>query len=461
MRLIFLSLILGIFLISHAIEVIDLETAIGLAWENNRELQAMNSSYKSAVWAKKNALSGFFPRVDITSTIIRIDNDTYEEAGQQLEVPIFGLQDEIIGYLPFSASALGTPLYKTTYNSAVTVQQPVFNGGKMILGYQMAGLASQQTELSQREKEKELSYNVASAYFGLLRLQDFRKVTAQGVESTRQHLSRVERNYQVGTVKYSDVLQWRVKLQQDQTTLSKIENDIKELSGYWQILLGISDRALFPAGLNLADFDNSIKKYAEMDSLETSLELEKFLYKVKQTSAVLSSLDLGNRMMEKNYLLAKGNFLPSLNLQFSYELENDDKFDLSGDENWNLAAVISLPIFSSGDNYTNLKKTKYELESTRLASEYTRDNYLVAAGNTFGRLALRAKVVEDNKTALEFARENHKIINDLYDQGMVTNSELLDAELMLFGSESELLSAYYDFILTEHELNRYYDSKEE
>ncbi|MBN1327005.1 MAG: TolC family protein, partial [Candidatus Cloacimonetes bacterium] len=270
-----------------------------------------------------------------------------------------------------------------------------------------------------------------------------------------------ERNYQVGTVKYSDVLQWRVKLQQDQTTLSKIENDIKELSGYWQILLGISDRALFPAGLNLADFDNSIKKYAEMDSLETSLELEKFLYKVKQTSAVLSSLDLGNRMMEKNYLLAKGNFLPSLNLQFSYELENDDKFDLSGDENWNLAAVISLPIFSSGDNYTNLKKTKYELESTRLASEYTRDNYLVAAGNTFGRLALRAKVVEDNKTALEFARENHKIINDLYDQGMVTNSELLDAELMLFGSESELLSAYYDFILTEHELNRYYDSKEE
>jgi outer membrane protein TolC len=63
--------------------------------------------------------------------------------------------------------------------------------------------------------------------------------------------------------------------------------------------------------------------------------------------------------------------------------------------------------------------------------------------------------VEDNKTALEFAQENHKIINELYEQGMVTNSELLDAEAMLFGSEMNLVASYYDYILLKYEIKKY------
>ena len=80
---------------------------------------------------------------------------------------------------------------------------------------------------------------------------------------------------------------------------------------------------------------------------------------------------------------------------------------------------------------------------------------MVTAKNVFHKLVTKARTVEDNKTALEFARENYKIINELYTQGMVTNSELLDAEVMLFGSEMNLVASYYDYILLKYEIKKY------
>jgi len=47
------------------------------------------------------------------------------------------------------------------------------------------------------------------------------------------------------------------------------------------------------------------------------------------------------------------------------------------------------------------------------------------------------------------------IINDLFKQGLVTNTELLDAEAMLFGSEMQLVASYYDFILFKYEMKKY------
>jgi outer membrane protein TolC len=44
---------------------------------------------------------------------------------------------------------------------------------------------------------------------------------------------------------------------------------------------------------------------------------------------------------------------------------------------------------------------------------------------------------------------------------MLTNSELLDAETMLYSSEFQLISSYYDFIIAKYEMEKFYDKMEE
>jgi len=450
------NLILLIMLIQILfVHTITLEDSIELAKQNNKELLAEKSGADAINWSKKNAFTNFLPKFSFNSSLVRIDNETYEQLASVHEIPIFNSSGIPTGdYIPFSAAAFSGGYYKTTYTNDITVQLPLFNGGKEILGYQLAGLAKQQAEKALISKEKDLDYAVASTYIGLLKLQDLKMLSAKSLNSTLSHLNSVQKKYDVGTAKYSDVLLWQVNKMNNETSIHEIDNSIQELKGYWKNLLGAEMNEL-PAEIDVVSFDNEISNLAALNSAEILQEVEDFLKKVKQTSVTLQNLNLVNRMMQKNYNLAAGNFLPSLNLQYTYQIESDDKWNLKGEDNWNFAVVFSLPIFQSGANFTNLKKVKYELRKTEYETAWIKENYLVAAENTMRKLITNARIVLNNKTALELAEENHQIINDLFGQDMVTNTELLDAEIMLFSNEMNLVSSYYDFILTKYEIKKY------
>jgi outer membrane protein len=427
---------------------INLDESIKLARENNKEIQAAEYSLKSANWGKIDAFSNFLPQASFNSAIVRIDDKTYELANAPFQIPGTGME--------FPAMF---PIYRTTYSNNITVQQPIFNGGKMILGYQLANLVKQQAEIALGNKELDISYTVASTYFGYLKLKDIQKLTQKKISSSISHLEKVEKNFEVGTAKKSDVLQWKVKFNNDKTSNFEIENGLEEILSYWKSLIGVEEN--IPSEIQLAKYDTEIDDYAGLTQDQIIITKQEFLTKVELTSPTLNSIDLANKMMKKNYLMAKGNFLPSVNLQFDYQIESDDEFDFSGDDNWNLVAAVSVPLFISCSNISKVKQAKYELLKTQKQTEYAKDNYLISAENVFNKLITNARIVQDRKVALEFAKENHKIINQLFEQGMVTNSELLDAETMLFGSEMNLISSYYDYVLTKFEMKKYKGEMEE
>ncbi|MDP8201182.1 MAG: TolC family protein [Candidatus Tenebribacter burtonii] len=427
---------------------IGLEESIKLAQENNKEIQAAGYSLRSANWGKFDAFSNFLPRAYFNSAIVRIDDDSFEMANAPIQIPGLGLE--------FPAMF---PIYRTTYSNNITIQQPIFNGGKVILGYQLASLAKQQVEIALENKELDTSYAVASTYFGYLKLKDIQELTQKSLLSSISHLGKVEKNYEVGTAKNSDVLQWKVKLNNDKTSNYKVESGLTELLSFWRSLIGVEDK--IPAKIKLEKYNIEIDNYAALNENKINELKQEFLKKVEINSPTLSSIDLANKMMKKSYCMAKGNFLPSVNLQFDYQFESDDEFDFSGDDNWNLVAAVSMPLFTGGSNFSKVKQAKYDLMKTKKQTEYAKENYLTAAENVYNKLITNARIVQDRKLALELAEENHKIINQLYEQGMVTNSELLDAETMLFGSEMNLISSYYDYILTKFEMKKYKGEMEE
>jgi len=437
------------------LNAISLEDSIVLAKENNKEMLAEKSGLESANWAKKNAFTNFLPKATFNSMLVRIDDETYDQANEIGQIPVFNSMGIPTGdFIPFSAGAMSGGFYKTTYTNDFTIQQPIFNGGKVILGYQMAELAKQQAELSVLNKEKDLAYAVASTYFGLLKLQDLKILSEKSLNSTLSHLETVLKKYDVGISQKSDVLQWQVKMKNDETAIREIENNLNEVSGFWWNLLGKASSDL-PAKIELTEYDAEISKFSLMNEEEIQTIIDEFLMNVKQSSPTIHTLDIVQKLMQKNLTMTQGEFLPTLNMQFTYQVESDDEWNFDGEDNWNLAAVFSWPIFSSGTNYTNLKKAKFDLKKTEYEIKWAEENYLVTAENTMNKLITKAKIVGDNETALDFARENHMIINDLFKQGLVTNTELLDAETMLFGSEMQLVAAYYDFILLKYEMKKF------
>jgi len=419
---------------------ISLSQSIDLARENNLEILGEQANSQAATWQKRSAFGNLLPQVSFNSTMVRIDEDSYKAANQPIPFP--GIDPVVL-----------FPTYKTTFTNNITVTQALFNGGKVILGSRLAKLAEKQAKESLQSKFGDLELQVTTTYFNLLKLYDLKNLSLKSLESTRSHMQTAMDHYKAGIGRQTDILQWQVRLQQDQTALNEVETSIRTVSLIWQNLLG-SEEFLLPESIDEEEIQASLNYYAELKE-NNDEAINDYLKSVRSNNPELKILNLNRKMVKANHTIAKGSFLPSLNLQYSYQFESDDKFDLEGDDNWNLAAMLSLPLFTGGKNYADLKSAAFMKKQTDFQTADYEEQLLIAAESSFLNTVNKANSVKDNRLATEFALANYEQIKDLNEQGMVTNNELLDADIMLYSSQMSEIASFYDFLILTCELSKW------
>ncbi len=434
---------------------LGLEESIDLALENNKGILAEEQAFQASRWSEYNMLSNFFPQATFNTTAVRIDDKTYERATQTFKIPVFGADDMPTGdYIPFSPAALNG-LYRTSYRTNFTVRQPIFTGGRIFLGYQMARLARQQAGNMLADKENDVRHQVTGTYFSILKMHDLQETVKKNIRASEASLQKVLQMKDVGMARQTDVLQWQVRLEEYRTTQRELDFNIAMLLELWNNQLGFSLVTYHPAGIEPGSFDEHIERFASKTGDEIEAYLAANVQLLIENNPQMQNIEITRELAGKNYTIAKGNFLPSLNLQFSYDLEESDKLDFSGESSWNIAAVLSFPLFRGGANYTNLRKARAEEREAEYASSAVEDFLITETRRLSRELITNALQVENSKVSRDYAQENYQIMNNLFEQGMITSSEFLDAETMLFAAETNVIAAYYDFITTRYELNKY------
>lgn len=453
-----LFVFISLFLFSTQLCALSLDDAISTALKNNKSFTAQKYSYLQYKWNEKNALTNFFPKVNLNASAVRIDNDTYKEANSTFHLKVFDALGVPTGdYVPITVGMMAGGVYKTTYITDLTIRQPIFNGGKLFLGYKIAQLSTKQVLQNLASSQNDLQYNVADSYLNILKIQDMIKIANKSLASSKAQLKKIYDKFDVGMVKKSDVLQWEVKVENDKITLEELKNGLSVLKTYWYNILGLESlsQAAMPDRIALTSYDNEITLLHSMSEVTKFDTLSYVLSVVKAENPDLKSFALSERIAKTAQNLAITNFLPSLNLQYTKTFDQDDKLNFDGAKSWNIAAVFSVPIFHFGTNITNLKKSNFQYKSIQLQLEDAREKILMAAENSVYDLITKAKRVISGKLAYENAKQNYSIVNDLFDQGMVTNTELMDAEVMLFGIELNLQTSYYDFVLAKYALEKF------
>jgi outer membrane protein TolC len=441
---------------------ISLDASLQQALQYNEEILASSSARDAAQWQARQAFTALLPKSHFTSTMVRIDDETYDAAKQVMPAPVLDASGMPTGsYVPLSAGALSGGMYKTTFANSITLQQPIFNGGKVILGYTLAKEAAQQAAYAQQDVQNNISYRVAATYFNLLKLNEMRAITAGNLHAIQLHLQEAQHHFEQGISPYSDVLQWKVQQENQRIALQEIDNNCRVVTRIWAQLLGYEEQPPQPQPITLADWDGTITNYASFDSIASQNFVRATVQEIVTTNPTLQTLRSSQKMAKTSTHMAMGSFLPSLNLQFDYQIERDDTFDFSGSDSWNLAAVLSVPLFNSGSNYAALRQAQASLRQVTHSARAATNGILAGAEASCLNLLTAAKNVQRAKTAEEYARENHAILSNLYAQGMSTNGDLQDAQTMLQSAELTTITAYYDFIIQTYELKKWGLSQEE
>jgi outer membrane protein TolC len=107
---------------------------------------------------------------------------------------------------------------------------------------------------------------------------------------------------------------------------------------------------------------------------------------------------------------------------------------------------LRMPIFTSFQNYTQLKSSYYEY---RESQENFYDNLLnlrYVLTETVNKLINLKTQKELSKISLEFNQRNYRIIEQQREKGLVSNIDFVDAKVNLQNANLVDISNYYDFI---------------
>ena len=439
-------IIVLLFYYSSYIHGITLEDAVDLALMQNRSLQSSRLSVKQSTYTKRSAFSNILPKINLSSTMIHLDGGTFDKMKM-------GYNYSYSRYI--AETALGIPskppdsVYQRTYMTKLTVTQPIWNGGVIWHGYRMAKLAEDVSKVQHKSNRIALQYNVASVYFSLLKMQELLKVNKQSLIKSRTNLRTTQTQVLAGTAIRSDLLQYKVKVLEKEKDLLITKNTISILKTKWRNLLGLKPSADIPMpdAVSLLKYKQEIMQYASWDNNEVEQAWLEQKNKVLKSNPNIILLKEKVHLSKLAYRSTLGSFSPTLNFSWTKTIEQDEKLDFKGDGSWNVALALSVPIFNGSSRIWNVAKSKTAIDQAELNRADGEANILIGAKNAFITMINAAKQLVISEQSLKNAKIQYKQIHDLHRAGMTTISKLIDADIILYGSEMSLSSSRYDFVL--------------
>jgi outer membrane protein TolC len=386
---------------------LTLRDAVGIALEKNPMRKAALADQRAAKAGVGQARSFLLPHATFSEGFTRGDDPVYV-FGSKLRQQSFTAAD-------FALPVLNTPGPLNNWSTRIATQWNVFDSGVSWFGLsrsrKLAEAAGQQLERS----DQELLYRVVNAYYGALLADKQVEVADAAVKSAQSVLELTSSRHQAGMVVEADLLSAQVNRGNRQQELIRAKNNALLARAQLNNELGVSLASDYTLPQQLVERELPAVNMAELET--TALDKRPDLRRVR----------LEQEAQGKGIASAKGAFGPRLNFFLGWESDNRN-FTSNGGNNVVGGFELQVDIFQGGAKAANLSLQKAYGE--RIAAMRT-------AAENGARLDVRRayldwdanrQQLEVARTSVDQAKESLRIMQNRYESGLVTMTELLRAE---------------------------------
>jgi len=410
------------FFISYSFsQTYTLKEAIAIALKNKETLKASALDLATSKQNVKESYSSILPSLRLSGNV------------SESRFP-----SQFGGYNEASGEIITSEINSlTTASSNISLTQNIYDGGIWWNTIRQAKNSYRISEQFDRQIRTNIINNVHAAYFNYLKAAQLLDVARSNLMSSQQQLALVQRQFDLGSAKKTDLLKAEVRF--GQARIDVINNDAAVLSSYRNLknALGLIKSEV---DFTVEDVEAPLEIVPEFD---TGFELvQKFNPSVKAKQYQI----LGAKISAK---ISKGSRLPrvSASAGMSGTADNlSDAFSNSYNDqsrsNTNLS--ISIPIYSGNSISTRIQKAKIAVN--RQESEYLTQlqDLSVQLEGYLDRLNNYKEIIPINETVLESAEEDLKLSQVRYAQGSTTILEVLNAQVSVVQARSSLVRSKYD-----------------
>ena len=439
---------------AQAQEALNLDKAIGIALEQNQILRGAGQDLEAAHWGKLNAITNYLPKVEIASSVVKIDPETDQRSNAAID------------FIKSSAGMLGVPAqfltnlrpfaYLNTYGTMVSVVQPVYNGGAEGLGIRAADAASDKSQYSFEDVQQDVIARVKISYYTVLKAEEMLTLAKEASARTERYLETTRRRAEVGQRTKTDVQRWEVQEASSKGTLITSQNFVAAARLQLNEVMGVD-----------LSKEYVLERVVTADSADqTSATLLPMLHQPAPQADQTVSLELleahpSMKLMETNLRLADlgiqkswVNFQPRINIGFQYGWERNNTLALDGYHPWTLALTVSWPVFSGFSDYTNLEKARYEYRRTESQVEGFRRGLLMQARNAEMNLHAAQQRIDIARKGKDQALDVLNSVTRRYETGGASNVDLIDVQTAYTQAKTDYITAVYDYFIAGVQLAR-------
>ncbi len=416
--------------VAFAQQPLTLDQAISAALKNNPGLRAARAAEREGAARVAEARAAYLPRVDLVEAWQRGNNPVY----------VFGslLSQQRFTEANFAIDALNRPNALTNHRAAITVDQPLFDAGRLT-GIRSASLGRQVAALSVREAEADLALEVTRAYGEVLRAAASRAAAEAAVAAAREDLARAERSRDVGMTAESDVLSLRVHLAQMR------EREIQAASGEEIATAHLNRLMGAPLDRKLALAEPAPESPGVPSREEAEQAAMNDRPAVKQAALQLA-------LAENARNAARAAFLPQFSVQVLYEVNGPTFTDRAS--SWMVAGQLRWSLFAGGGTLARLKAAGAAAARANAERESTETALRLEAWTTRAQLEAALAREEVGRSAVLQARESQRIIRDRYEAGLAPVTDVLRAANALLDAETLRISTIVDLMVARAALER-------
>ena len=316
---------------------------------------------------------------------------------------------------------------------AVTVQQPVFMGGKIIAANQIARLAEDLSKTQYDQQYQEVILNVDRTYWQIVSLAAKHKLAETYADLLHQMEHDVDLSVKEGVATESDALQIRVKANEAEMLLTKATNG-----------LSLSKMLLCKqVGLPL---EEEIVLTDELDDAVPVPEIlgEKDMDEIFADRPETRSLDLAARIYDKKVAVTRADMLPKVALTANYVVTNPNLYN-GFQKDWggmlNAGVMVNIPIFHAFEALSKTRKAK--AEATLYRSQLSDAKEMIQLQVTQLRKqeneSLEKLTMARNN--LLSAEENLRTATVGFEEGVISANTALAAQTAWLQAHSEYIDA--------------------
>ncbi|MFY9607678.1 MAG: TolC family protein [Blastocatellia bacterium] len=403
-------------------EALTLPQAVEIALRSNPLVRETAFGREMAEAQLGEARGGRLPFVQFGESVTRGNNPVFV-FGSLLEQGRFGPQN-------LELNTLNNPDSLHNLRTSLTFRLPIFDQKQTLIRINQAELARKQADAQSEIVNQQIRFEVVKSFYGVLVTQAKKEVADEAVRLAEADVKRAGDLFDTGLVVQSDLLAAQVQLAEFRQQQIQAGGDEAISQALLNTALGLAVNAQhrIVGELGSRSFDSSNQE----ELIRLGLEHRPEIARTK----------LSRQSAREGIRGAQGELFPRLDVFGGFGVSG--RTWATGSSDYTVGASLTFNVFDAGRK-SRLARARANEEMAAANQDHIASQIRFEIVRAFHQYVSARERVGVASRVVEQAGEALRIIQDRYQSGLTTMTEVLRAETTFVRSRMTLLAARYDY----------------